>query len=111
MELEAVDLRVQVGQRNRAICCADHLRCRQCPHHLGIPTNAASFGGIGFGRDRYGNVLDAGTAVPWPPSEMRGPLPLLMRIVKSESTMSWFTHRPPHVRWGWPRSIARSISR
>jgi hypothetical protein len=76
-----------------------------------IPTSGASFGGIGVGRDRYGNLRDAGTAVPSTPSEMRGPLPLLIRIVKSESTMSWFTHRPPQVRWGSPRSIARSISK
>src|SRR6516165_5342261 len=109
MELKAVDLRCQVGERNRAICRADH-PCLQY-HYAGIPTNGASFGGIGVGRDRYGNLRDAGTAVASTTSEMRGPLPLLMRIVKSESTMSWFTHRPPQVRWGSPRRIALSISR
>ena len=72
---------------------------------------ALGFGGIGFGRDRYGNLRDAGTAVPSTPSEMRGPLPLLTRrVVGGLSTMSSFSHRPPQLWWTAPRNSACSIS-
>src|SRR5262249_21245858 len=86
--LEPVDSRLQVGQCNRAVRGTNRRGVRRREHHFGIPTNGASLGGMGLGLDRYGKVSGAGAVFRSTPSEIRGPLPLLMRIVRSESTMS-----------------------
>src|SRR5215471_717849 len=86
--LEPLDVRLQVVERNRAVRRTDLNGVKRREHQVGIPTNGASLGGMGLGLDRYGKVSGAGAVFRSTPSEIRGPLPLLMRIVRSESTMS-----------------------